>query len=169
MEREVWRTIPEFPNYEISNLGNVYNSKQRMMMRISFNNHGHSKITLTDDARYRHTRSVAQLVADAFVEPPNFLCDQLVVLDGDLTNVVFTNLAWRPRWFAWKYSRQLKVPQPAHYHNLAVENVVTGVTYRNIIEAGITEGLLFDDIWKSTYSGMQVYPHGSVFEVIERV
>lgn len=166
---EEWRTILEFPNYEISSLGQVYNSKHRHMMSISFTTFGHSKITLTDEAGQRHTRSVALLVAEAFVEPPNILCDAVVVLDGDFSNLNAANLVWRPQWFAWKYTRQLKSCQPLQYQNLRVENVITGVRYQCIIDAGIAEGLLFDDIWRSTYTKAPVFPSGSVFEIIERV
>lgn len=169
MSVERWRTILEFPTYEISNYGNIYNLKFRIMMRTSRNNYGHGKITLTDYDGSRHTRSLAILVADAFVLAPNYMCDHLIFLDGDLTNVNANNLAWRPRGFAWKYMHQLKIPQPNHYHNLPVFNLVTEREYSSIIEAGMSEGLLFDDIWVSTYKGIELFPNGSIFEVIKRV
>lgn len=166
---ERWRTIQEFPAYEISNRGEVYNTKRRQEMRTSVNNFGHVKITLTDYDGRRYTRSVAMLVATAFVEPPNILCDHLVVLDGDFTNVQADNLAWRPEWFAWKYTRQLKIPQPTHFQNLHTRNIDTGQEYESIIQASIVEGLLFTQVWKSTYSRIGVFPHGHRFEIIERV
>lgn len=164
-----WVPIPEFPNYEINEFGEIYNRRIQAPMRTSFTNHGHEKITLTASDGTRHTRSVAHMVAEAFVEPPNVLCDQVVLLDGDLSNVAASNLVWRPRWFAWKYVRQLKTPQPLHYRNLHVANVTANVEYISIIQAGMTEGLLFADIWRSTYTGSKVFPYGSVFEITERV
>jgi hypothetical protein len=163
---EVWKNIPEFPYYDISNLGNIWNRRRDKMMSVSLNNHGHVKITLMAPDRVRHTRSVAQLVADAFVDPPSLLCDHLIVLDGDFTNIRADNLSWRPQWFAWKYTRQLKEPQPNHYRNLPIENVVTGEVYDSVIDAGIKEGLLFNDIWRSTYSGDAIYPFGHIFIVL---
>lgn len=138
-------------------------------MRTSKTNFGHTKITLTDYDGQRYTRSVALLVAQAFVTRPNYLSDYLVVLDGDFSNVEASNLAWRPRGFAWNYTHQLKIPQPNHYRNLPVRNIITGSEYNSIIEAGIAEGLLFEDIEMSTYKRNEVYPHGSIFEVIKRV
>lgn len=167
MEEE-WRSIPEFPNYEISNYGQVYNRRFQRLMRVSQSNHGHTKVTL-QNGRGRFTRSVAQLVAEAFVEAPNLLCDNLMILDGELKNVRADNLAWRPRTFAWKYTHQLKVEQPDHYYHLPVLNTTTNSKYRAIVEAGVMEGLLFDDIWRSTYTGKPTYPYGCVFEIIERV
>lgn len=163
---EVWKNIPEFTNYDVSNLGRIYNRSRDMIMKTSPTNFGHRKITLQSDwDRRRYTRSVALLVAEAFCKPPNVLCDRLVVLDGDFNNVEAKNLAWRPKRFAWKYTHQLKVRQPIYYENLPVVNVTENVEYRNIIQAGMLEGLLFDDIWESTYTGRRVYPTGAVFEV----
>lgn len=169
MSEEVWKVIPEFPSYQISSLGRVYNMRRDRMMSPNQNNHGHVKINLRGEHGLdRHTRSVALLVGEAFVEKPDSRCNQVMMLDGDLSNVAATNLVWRPRWYAWKYVHQLRVPQPRHFHNLAVRNK-EGVEYESIIEAGMTEGLMFSDIWESTYTGKSLYPYRQTFEVIERV
>jgi len=163
---EEWSTIKEFPNYSISSAGRVYNHRADIIMRTNPNNFGHMKITLTDESGQRHDRSVAKLVAEAFCVPPTELCDKVVVLDGDLTNLIAQNLVWRSSRFAWLYSRQLKKEQPIHYHNLLVRNVTTGHEYVSIIAAGMTEGLLFDDIWESTYRQKEVWPTLHIFEII---
>lgn len=165
---EVWQEIPEFPNYQISSLGRIHSDARGIIMRPSFTPFGHLKITLASNwDGLRHTRGVAQLVADAFVEPPNLLCDSVMILDGDFSNVAAHNLAWRPQWFVWKYTRQLKKQQPLHFHNLRTRNIVTGVEYENIIQAGMSEGLLFGDIWRSTYTGAALFPNGSIFEIVK--
>ena len=170
MSQEEWRVIEEFPSYQISNLGNVFNTREHHIMRTSKTPFGHLKITLkSEDSSERFTRSVAILVAEAFVDIPNWLCDQVIILDGDLENVAAYNLAWRPRWYAWKYTHQLKTQQPIYYYNLPIRNVTTGRCYNNIIEAGVMEGLLFEEIWDSTYMKKKLFPHGFVFEVIQRV
>jgi hypothetical protein len=167
---EEWRTIREFPNYEVSNLGRVFNIRHNHLMSTSITLQGHAKITLASEwDGTRYTRSVARLVAEAFLDPPNLLCDEVILLDGDLTNLNVENLAWRPARFAWYYTRQLKTPQPRHYQNLAVINAMTEDEYESIVEAGMREGLLFNDIWHSTYTGQSVFPSGAVFEIIERV
>lgn len=170
MSTELWQPIPEFPTYLISNLGNIYNIRTERLMRTSVNNHGYMKITLMDDETHeRHTRAVALLVAQAFVEPPTRLCDHVIILDGDLTNVVATNLAWRPRWYAWKYFNQLKATQPLHYRNLVVCNITTGYYYDSVIQAGMRDGLLFESIWHSTYTREKTFPYGHIYEIDERV
>lgn len=165
---EQWKEIRGYSDYSVSNLGRIFNHRTDRVMRTSRTNHGHVKITLVmDNTRRRFTMSVATLVANAFVEAPNLLCDHVVILDGDLGNVEASNLVWRPRWFAWKYAHQLKVQQPVYYHNLPVYNPVRRIEYPSIVSAGMHEGLLFADIWRSTYSGARLFPTDSVFEIVD--
>lgn len=169
-----WVALGEFPDYEINQKGEIFNRRTQAIMRTSFTNHGHMKITLMktvynddgDPVKVRHTRSVALLVADAFVRPPNLFCDAVILLDGDFRNVAADNLMWRPLGFSWKYMRQLKADQPPYYLNLPVLNTETGDEYTCVVHAGMTEGLLFDDIWRSTYTGARLFPNGSAFRVI---
>lgn len=165
---EEWKPVREFPDYLISNMGNVYNQRSDRQMATTLTNHGHVKITFTDRDGVRYTRSVGLLVAEIFVPQPHFRCDHIMVLDGNLQNVSANNLAWRPRGFAWQYIRQLKIPQRSEYSQFRVRNIVTGDEYHSIIEAGISEGLLFEDIWRSTNTGASVYPTDAIFESIER-
>lgn len=168
MTIEAWRPIPDFPDYKISSLGRVMNLRTERIMRVSRTNYGHLKITLAAEwPRERFTRSVAQLVAEAFVEPPTSLCDTVVVLDGDLTHVAASNLAWRPGGFAWHYARQLNVRQPRQFEILPVVNTRTGVVYESMVQAGMAEGLLFVDIWRSSYRGDPVFPSDAVFRVVK--
>lgn len=168
--QEEWKVIQEFTNYEISNYGRIFNINRKKEMRPSKTNHGHLKITLSSDwTSDRYTRGVAQLVGEAFVEAPNILCDTITLLDGDLENVNASNIVWRPRWFSWKYTRQLKSDQPNHYKNLYVVNRDTGYIYKSVIECGMIEGLLFDDIWRSTYSGESIFPYGYSYAIVKRV
>lgn len=168
MEEE-WRLIPEFPDYEISNFGVIYNRRTQAEMRTSLNNFGHPKIGLVDEEKVRYTRSVALLVAQVFVIAPSILCDTVIHLDGDPQNVRADNLAWRPSGFAWRYRRQLHKRQPLHYQNLKIIDLMTGEIWPSVIELGMAEGLLFDDIWRSTYMGTEVYPHRHIYEVDDRV
>jgi hypothetical protein len=170
MREELWSIIPEFPDYQVSSLGRIFNRKNETIVKTTFTNHGHPKVSLYYPFTLgRKTRSLSKLVAEAFVEQPNILCDEVIVLDGNYANIVAENLAWRPTSFAWKYVRQLKEPQPAHYRNLRVNNISVMRAYDSIIEAGMTEGLLFEDIWMSTYNGKPVFPYGHQFDVVDRV
>jgi hypothetical protein len=169
-EIEVWRPIFEFPDYDVSNYGRIYNHKAEQLMSVSYTGYGHAKISLTDFSDgTRHTRSVALIVAETFLDPPNSLCNAVIMLDGDLTNLRASNLAWRPKAFAWKYTHQFKEHIPVYLTNLPVYNRIDDIEYDSIVQAGMTEGLLLMDVWRSTYTGAPVFPTGSIFEVVERV
>lgn len=165
---EEWRIIPEFPRYEVNAIGQLRLEHNGRPMRTSVNQFGHAKISLVNEYG-RFDRSVATLVAEAFVKPDNVACVDVIVLDGDFTNLRYDNLMWRPTHIAWKYTRQLKVQQPAYYWSLPVLDVVNNVLYESIAQAGMSNGLLFDDIWYSTYTRTEVWPTRSIFEVQNRV
>lgn len=172
MDPEVWEVIPDFPRYSVSNHGRVFDQYRNRFMTPSPNNHGHLRVGLWYDNGeevIRYTRTVAPFVANAFVYVPDRWCDQVVVLNGDFFNIAAWNLAWRPNGFAWEYTHQLKQQQPMQFHNLKVRNITDGIEYRSIVEAGINEGRLFKDIWRSTYTGDRIYPYGCEFRITTRV
>jgi hypothetical protein len=163
---EEWKIIPEFRDYEISNLGRVWNRIRDREVFPNPNNWGYLKVSFTPA---RLTRTVASLVAEAFVEPEDDLSDCVVILDGDFTNCRADNLVWRPRQFAWRYARQLKTQQPLHMRNLPVINTDTHVRYDSVIDCGIAEGMLFEDIWESTYLGRRPYPSHHRYRIVEEI
>lgn len=163
----LWAEIPGFSMYHVSDYGQIYNVRYHRMTKISQTNQGNSKISLIADTGIRHTVSVARLVAEAFVEPPNHMCETPIHLDGDLMNVAAYNLVWRTPRQAWLYARQMRTEQPAHFGRLKIRNISRGLIYNSIIEAGMEEGLLFRDIWESTYNGKRVPPHGFTYEIIK--
>lgn len=169
MATEFWRKIPGFPNYSISNIGRVRDDYQNRLVAVSRQQDGHLKISMWSEDGCRYTRSVALMVAEAFVECPDELSDHVILLDGKFNNVAATNMAWRPRWFAWKYTRQLQGRIVIPYQNLAVYNCTNRRRYPSIVACGKREGLLFEDIWSSVNTGRSVYPQHYVFRITQRV
>lgn len=170
MIKEEWKPLWEFPQYSVSNYGKIRNERTGMEMATSQTTHGHVKISLLDERVHeRYTRSVALLVANAFVPVPDRLSDAVIQLDGNHANVVSWNLAWRPTWFAWKYTHQLKQQQPVEYTSFKVRNITRGYVYRSVVEAAMTEGLLFDDVLRSHFNDTRIYPHACVYKVVGRV
>lgn len=173
--REIWTQIPEFPIYSVSNQGRIRNdTTKRIMSPTPSTMAGHMKISLLDDhSDMRRTVSVAMLVAKAYVPVPDQFSNGVIVLNGKLWDLRADNLKWRPRWYAWKYRRQLLTPQPLAYQNLRVRNISNGQRYLSIIRCGMTEGVLFDDIWRSCNIKLpnkpKIYPFGHMYEVIQRV
>lgn len=178
MGPEELRDIEGFSRYAVSNYGKIYNKIFDLReMRPSIGTHeGYLKISLIDDNELRRTCSVARLVAEAFVPRPNPRSDHVVLLDGDLTNVAASNLAWRTRHQAWNYRRQIQQPEtewPDAILNVPVRNVDTGVVYDNIYQCARIEGLLIMEVFASCAAALSrppiekpVYPNGYLYAFV---
>ncbi len=105
MLEEHWSDIPEFPNYCVSDLGAVVNKSTGRYLIQTMATGGTYKVGLVRAGK-QYTRSVKVLVAEAFVEGQSEIFNTPIQLDGYQENMRWDNLMWRPRWFAWKYTRQ---------------------------------------------------------------
>lgn len=65
LEGEVWKQIPDYPNYLISNLGRVYGGTQNRIDNGSLNDKGYRMIDLYNDNGRKRVR-ISHLVAAAF-------------------------------------------------------------------------------------------------------
>lgn len=95
LRNEVWKNIEGFPNYKISNLGNI-----KSFTRKKFGNNlvpqpmrkGYLQVLLYKDGK-PYPRKVHRLVAIAFIPNDNNL-PQVNHIDGDKTNNCIDNLEW---------------------------------------------------------------------------
>ena len=65
---EEWQVINEFPNYDISNLGNIRNNKTGKALKSCIKG-GYANINLTN-GKHRQSCKIHRLVALAFIENP---------------------------------------------------------------------------------------------------
>lgn len=90
---EEWRQIRGFPNYMVSNLGNIYSKRSKRLLKLSLKKSGYLYVGLSDiHKKISHVR-VHRLVATAFIPNP----DVLPVVnhkDEDKTNNRVDNLEW---------------------------------------------------------------------------
>lgn len=63
---ENWKTIEEFPNYEVSDQGNVRNRKSQKKLKFK-NDQGYSAVGLYLNKK-QYTKKVHRLVAEAFID-----------------------------------------------------------------------------------------------------
>jgi hypothetical protein len=158
----IWVEIPDFPRYSISSNGEVVNNVTHRVLQQSTTPRGEPKVGLVDGGK-QYTRSVKLLVAEAFVEGRNEIFDTPIHLDGNRLNNRADNLAWRPRWFAVKYSMQFT----RDYHNSErgpIRDVETGEVYPSVYEVGVMNGLLFKDVFVNCLSEEPCFPTGQRFE-----
>lgn len=159
---EQWRPIVRFPDYQVSDVGRIYSDKTGTFLQPSMNSTGNVKVNLMLEGVV-FTKSVRTLVADAFLPDDGFFENPTPInLDGDHWNNHIDNLMWRPRWFAWKYSRQFNDPIPPEY-KVPIVDIVQDVAWASTKYAGIALGLLWEYIYQSILTGRPVFPTGSVF------
>jgi hypothetical protein len=153
---EHWKEIPAFPGYSISDYGRVRAEKSGRILRQFQNNFEVCCIGMMQDGEQKH-RSVALLVASAFIPRPSEPFDTPINLNGLRIDNNVDNLVWRPRWFAIKYNRQFKYP----YENpivAPVENVETGEVFENSWDCSKQHGLLEEDLVLSILNRTFVWP-----------
>lgn len=160
---EVWETIPDYPGYSVSNHGHVMNNRTERLVKPQFTNHGVVYVPLWGD-NMGSTRSVKVLVAKAFLEGETDVFDTPINKDGDKSNNHIDNLLWRPRWFANKYSRQF-LYEYQHANDGPVFDVETEIRYDTVYIVGIMFGLLFRDVFRSAFSGTEVFPTRQIFRI----
>jgi hypothetical protein len=159
---EQWVEIFDFPNYSVSNWGRVRNEDRGRLLKQSVTKQGAVKVGLVLGGK-QYTRSVKVLVAEAFIPEDNDKFDTPMHLDGNQLNNRSDNIVWRPRWFAWKYARQFDDIDKYIDRGPVFDNT-TGEVYKNIAEAGITNGLLFYEIHFAIVNKTAVFPIWHVFD-----
>lgn len=90
MMKEVYKDIPGFPNYQVSNLGNVKNIKRDKIKEPGNDSHGYLKVDLYKNSK-RTTRKIHRLVANAFL-PEDPKRTDINHKDSNKHNNVVTNL-----------------------------------------------------------------------------
>ncbi len=89
MEEEIWKQIKYNPNYEVSNMGNIRNTKKGVIMKGSLTIEGHKRVSIYGKQHY-----IYRLVCVAFLENPDNL-HHIYHIDNDRTNNKLSNLCWK--------------------------------------------------------------------------
>lgn len=159
---EGWVTLENYPGYSVSDLGQVRNDRRNSVLAIVATSSGHVFVGLVRNG-FQVKRSVAKLVSDAFIprppHQPHF--NTPIHLDGDLSNCRVDNLAWRPRWFAMRFTQQFKRDQPSHP---PIRNKITGEEFQDCWPLVKRHGLLYSDIVLATVNCSYVFPTMQTFE-----
>jgi hypothetical protein len=163
--REIGKPIDEFPHYEITNHGRVFNTYTGREMKLSPTVNGDLTVGLVRE-RIQYRRSMKGLVARAFIPGETDSFNTPIQLDGDKHNLHVDNIQWRPRWFAWEYTRQFIDP-PEWVFKKPIRDVTNNRDYSSVYEAAKTNGLLFEDIRRSLHDGRRVFPSAELYIYIQ--
>ena len=134
---EIWKTIEDFPNYEVSNFGNVRNSSKNKLMTVSLRKNGYCVVKLSFNGISKECR-VHRLVAKTFIDNPNNL-PHVNHKDEDKTNNNVWNLEWCDRKYNMNYGTARE--RMAHKFGKEVRCVETGITYWSSKEAERQTGI----------------------------
>jgi hypothetical protein len=91
---EIWKTIKSSPNYEVSNVGSIRNTKTGNILKVSTNNYGYKLVCLSNKNK-KQTGYIHRLIAETFINT-NLDTRTSVVnhIDGDKANNTINNLEW---------------------------------------------------------------------------
>jgi len=159
MER--WLPVREFPGYSISDEGKVRNDRFGKERKINRTRDGNLTVAFFAGGRL-YNRSLAHLVAEAFVDRPRQTFNTPIYLDGDKGNCRAANLMWRPKWFAMRHREQFKLTLPDYPH--PVRNIYTGTIYDTVWDVVFDRGVLYNDVVLSIYNKTYVFPLFQTFE-----
>lgn len=93
-ENEIWKTIEEYPQYQVSNMGRVRSLKHKAprILKLADNDYGYLVVHLYPNGKQK-TIKVHRLVAKAFVPNPDNL-PTTDHIDRDRKNNFANNLRW---------------------------------------------------------------------------
>lgn len=159
----MWKTIPDFPIYSVSDFGLVRNDVTGRIMRSKVNQFGIPYVGLMKDG-VQYQRSVPRLVALMFIPQDLDTFDTPISLNGDRFNCAVENLMWRPRWFAIQYHQQFKNPYQNHIGR-PLRAIDDEEVFRNSFDVSVRYGLLERDVVLSILNKTYVWPTYQVFEI----
>ena len=161
---EEFRQIEEFPNYEVSNLGNFRKHSRNDGLTLSPTLYGDLTVGMTKCGRqYRY--SAKGIVARVWVDGWTPIFNTPIQKDGDRTNLRASNIVWRPRWFAIAYTKQFQKEEDWWFVGPVVDDT-TGESYKTMIEAAIDTGTLVYDLRLGIMNKEPVFPTGSIFKFV---
>jgi hypothetical protein len=166
---DTWVEVAEFPEYYVNPLGKVIKNGRIRAIASFASSVGELYIPIYSNGE-QFNRSVAKLVAKAFLDPPlDPSFDTPIHLDGDRTNNRFDNLMWRPRWFALRFHKQfeswshrktdmlVRVVETNEHITAREAAMKYGVLASSVMLAAMTNDLAKKRVWPTRWTFDRLY------------
>lgn len=142
---EVWKTIEDFPNYEVSNQGRVRNMKTGNMLTVKIGRDGHYSSVFLCNNGHENTQRVHRLVAEAFLgKRPGMMVNHI---DGDKLNNNVDNLEWCTAKENNIHAIKSGLNHPGAYQKRPIEVVETGEIFDGVCECANAVGGDFRNVY----------------------
>lgn len=136
------RKISDFPNYEVTTEGDVFNQKG-LKLKPEISNAGYLRVSLSNDHVKHKKMSVHRLVAEAFIPNPDNL-PQVDHKNEIKTDNRVSNLRWCTPLENLRHSRVIEKASKAKFTK--VKCITTGEVFDSIKEADETYNLFHSNI-----------------------
>lgn len=112
-----WKTINDYPNYAVSNAGDVMNLITGKTLKQETTHKGYKRVTLSNGRKRQHLR-VHRLVANAFI--PNSDSSKMLInhINEDKSNNTVENLEWCSNSDNLRHNMVNKRKGNSHYFDL---------------------------------------------------
>lgn len=157
MER--WKDLADigYHAYEVSDQGRIRNKRTGRVLRFTTMPNGVLKVGLIPEkGELPRTITIAPTVAHAFLPIAGENFNTVININGDRSDCRVENLAWRPRWFAIKFNRQLNNPRALVETNLI--DIDSGRLYVDSRDLATSHGLLETDVILSCVNHKPMFP-----------
>lgn len=129
---EIWKTIDDWPNYEVSNLGRVKNKNTGNIMKQTLGRDGRYLSVFLCNKGEENTQRVHRLVANAFLgKRPGMMVNHI---DGNKLNNRVSNLEWCTAKENNNHAIAIGINHPGAYQKRPVRIIETGETFDGVCE-----------------------------------
>ena len=160
---EQWKTYEKVPIYEVSDEGNVRNSKTGRILKPAIGTDGRKQVQLSENGKSR-THRIGRMVAETF-------CDgysdnrQSTYVNGDITNDRASNLEWSSKQEI--IQRTFERGRKQYHIMKRVRHRETGVTYESIVECSKHTGVSARSISRSANGASMSTQEGYHFDFVD--